>query len=82
MAIRDDAKYAEDNMDYKSKKDAMQKNNNMEMAGGVFSLSDYNKYKQAVENDNVMEVFPDKSIFELEKLRQLYEAEKARKMQG
>ena len=82
MAIRDDSKYAEDNMDYKSKKDAMQKNNNMEMAGGVFSLSDYNKYKQAVENDNVMEVFPDKSIFELEKLRQLYEAEKARKMQG
>jgi ASC-1-like (ASCH) protein len=82
MAIRDDAKYAEDNMDYKSKKDAMQKNNNMEMAGGVFSLSDYNKYKQAVEKDNVMEVFPDKSIFELEKLRQLYEAEKARKMQG
>jgi ASC-1-like (ASCH) protein len=54
----------------------------MEMAGGVFSLSDYNKYKQAVEKDNVMEVFPDKSIFELEKLRQLYEAEKARKMQG
>jgi ASC-1-like (ASCH) protein len=82
MAIRDDAKYAEDNMDYKSKKNAMQKNNNMEMAGGVFSLSDYNKYKQAVEKDNVMEVFPDKSIFELEKLRQLYEAEKARKMQG
>jgi len=82
MAIRDDSKYAEDNMDYKSKKDAMQKNNNMEMAGGVFSLSDYNKYKQAVEKDNVMEVFPDKSIFELEKLRQLYEAEKARKMQG
>lgn len=82
MAIRDDAKYAEDNMDYKSKKDAMQKNNNMEMAGGVFSLNDYNKYKQAVEKDNVMEVFPDKSIFELEKLRQLYEAEKARKMQG
>jgi len=82
MAIRDDSKYAEDNMDYKSKKDAMQKNNNMEMAGGVFSLSDYNKYKQAVENDNVMEIFPDKSIFELEKLRQLYEAEKARKMQG
>jgi hypothetical protein len=29
MAIRDDAKYAEDNMDYKSKKDAMQKNNNI-----------------------------------------------------
>ena len=39
MAIRDDAKYAEDNMDYKSKKDAMQKNNNMEMAGIPKDLS-------------------------------------------
>lgn len=39
MAIRDDSKYAEDNMDYKSKKDAMQKNNNMEMAGIPKDLS-------------------------------------------
>jgi ASC-1-like (ASCH) protein len=82
MAIRDDAKYAEDNMDYKSKKDEMQKNNNMKMAGGVFSISNYNKYKQAVENDNVKEVFPDTPIFELEKMRELYEKEKARKLQG
>jgi transcription elongation factor GreA-like protein len=44
MAIRDDAKYAEDNMDYKSKKDAMQKNNNMEMAGIPKDLS----YEDAV----------------------------------
>jgi len=82
MAIRDDSKYVEDNMDYKSKKDEMQKNNNMKMAGGVFSISNYNKYKQAVENDNVKEVFPDTSIFELEKMRELYEKEKARKLQG
>ena len=82
MAIRDDLKYVEDNMDYKSKKDEMQKNNNMKMAGGVFSISNYNKYKQAVENDNVKEVFPDTSIFELEKMRELYEKEKARKLQG
>jgi len=82
MAIRDDSKYVEDNMDYKSKKDEMQKNNNMEMAGGVFSISNYNKYKQAVENDNVKEVFPDTPIFELEKMRELYEKEKARKLQG
>ena len=64
MAIRDDSKYVEDNMDYKSKKDEMQKNNNMKMAGGVFNISDYNKYKKAVEDDNVREVFPDTSIFE------------------
>jgi ASC-1-like (ASCH) protein len=82
MAIRDDSKYVEDNMDYKSKKDEMQKNNNMKMAGGVFSISNYNKYKQAVENDNVKEVFPDTPIFELEKMRELYEKEKARKLQG
>ena len=44
MAIRDDEKYAEDNMDYKSKKDAMQKNNNMEMAGIPKDLS----YEDAV----------------------------------
>lgn len=82
MAIRDDSKYVEDNMDYKSKKDEMQKNNNMKMAGGVFNISDYNKYKKAVEDDNVIEVFPDASIFELEKMRELYEKEKARKLQG
>ena len=82
MAIRDDSKYVEDNMDYKSKKDEMQKNNNMKMAGGVFNISDFNKYKKAVEDDNVREVFPDTSIFELEKMRELYEKEKARKLQG
>jgi ASC-1-like (ASCH) protein len=82
MAIRDDSKYVEDNMDYKSKKNEMQKNNNIKMAGGVFNISDYNKYKKAVEDDNVREVFPDTSIFELEKMRELYEKEKARKLQG
>ena len=79
---RDEKKKIEDNIDYKSNKDAMQKNNGIKTAGGVFSLSDYNKYIQAVEKDNVMEVFPDKSIFELERLRKLYEAEKARKQSG
>ena len=82
MAIRDDSKYAEDNMDYKSKKDAMQKKNEDKMAGGVFNLSNYNKYKKAVEDDNVREIFPDTPIFELEKMRELYEKEKERKMQG
>ena len=44
MAQRDDSKYAEDNMDYKSKKDAMQKNNNTQMAGIPKDLS----YEDAV----------------------------------
>jgi len=79
---RDENKKIEDNVNYRSTKEANQKNNNMKMAGSVFSLNDYNKYKQAVEKDNVMEVFPDKSIFELEEMRRLYEAEKARKMSG
>jgi len=79
---RDENKQTEDNINYQSKKAANQKNNNIKMAGGVFSLNEYNKYKQAVEKDNVMEVFPDKSIFELEEMRRLYEAEKARKMSG
>ena len=30
---------------------------------GVFSLAKYNKYKKALEEDNVKEVFPDESIF-------------------
>jgi ASC-1-like (ASCH) protein len=79
---RDENKKIEDNVNYRSTKEANQKSNNIKMAGGVFSLNDYNKYKQAVEKDNVMEVFPDKSIFELEEMRRLYEAEKARKMSG
>ena len=79
--LREDKK-VQDNMNYKSDKDKMQKNNNIKTAGTVFSISDYNRYKQAVADDNVKEIFPDKSIFELEKMRELYEKEKARQMQG
>jgi len=79
--LREDKK-VQDNMNYKSDKDKMQKNNGIKTAGTVFSISDYNKYKQAVADDNVKEIFPDKSIFELEKMRELYEKEKAREMQG
>lgn len=45
MAERDDTKYAEDNMDYKSKKDAMQKDNGMQIAGIPKDLS----YEDAVK---------------------------------
>ena len=39
----------------------------------VFNLRDYDKYVQAVRDDNVLEVFPDKDIFKLERLRKIYE---------
>ena len=43
--------------------------------GKVFSMSKYKKYLKAVEDDNVLEVFPDESIFELERMRKIYEAQ-------
>ena len=39
----------------------------------VFNLRDYDKYVQAVRDDNVLEVFPDEDIFKLERLRKIYE---------
>ena len=39
---------------------------------GVFSLSKYNKYKKALEEDNVKEVFPDESMFELRRMFDMY----------
>ena len=39
---------------------------------GVFSLSKYNKYKKALEEDNVKEVFPDESMFELRRMFEMY----------
>ena len=43
--------------------------------GKVFSMSKYKKYLKAVEDDNVLEVFPDESIFELERMRKIFEAQ-------
>ena len=45
---------------------------------GVFDLVKYNKYKKylkAIEDDNVLEVFPDEPIFELERMRKIFEAQ-------
>ena len=39
---------------------------------GVFSLAKYNKYKKALEEDNVKEVFPDESMFELRRMFDMY----------
>ena len=44
----------------------------------VFDLDKYNKYKQAVRDDNVLEIFPDENIFDLEKMRKLFEKEMER----
>ena len=35
---------------------------------GVFDLVKYNKYKKALREDKVQEVFPDESIFELRRM--------------
>ena len=43
---------------------------------GVFDMNKYKKYLKAIENDNVQEVFPDESIFELERMRKVFEQEK------
>ena len=39
---------------------------------GVFSLAKYNKYKKALEEDNVKEIFPDESMFELRRMFDMY----------
>ena len=39
---------------------------------GVFNLVKYNKYKKALQQDNVQEVFPDESIFELRRMFDMY----------
>ena len=42
---------------------------------GVFDLVKYNKYKKALQQDKVQEVFPDEPIFELERMRKIFEAQ-------
>jgi|TARA_Y100000296_G_scaffold12801_1_gene14885 ASC-1-like (ASCH) protein len=39
----------------------------------VFDLNKYFKYKKALADDNVLEVFPDEDIFELQKMYNLYQ---------
>ena len=65
-----------DNLDYKTKKEQIQKVNMAKYEPGVFDMNKYKKYLKAIENDNVKEVFPDESIFELERMRKVFEQEK------
>jgi len=58
-----------DNMDGESKAD---KKLQAKYEPGVFSLTKYKKYKKALEDDNVKEVFPDESMFELRRMFDTY----------
>mgnify|MGYP003117362897 CR=1 FL=1 len=48
---------------------------------GVFDLVKYNKYKKALQQDNVQEVFPDESIFELRRMFDMYMKETGGKIE-
>ena len=48
---------------------------------GVFNLVKYNKYKKALQQDNVQEVFPDESIFELRRMFDMYMKETGGKIE-
>ena len=65
-----------DNLDYKTKKEQIQKVNMAKYEPGVFDMNKYKKYLKAIEDDNVQEVFPDESIFELERMRNVFEQHK------
>tara|TARA_R100001594_G_scaffold58465_1_gene92460 strand:+ start:488 stop:727 length:240 start_codon:yes stop_codon:yes gene_type:complete len=65
-----------DNLDYKTKKEQIQKVNMVKYEPGVFDMNKYKKYLKAIDDDNVQEVFPDESIFELERMRKIFEQEK------
>jgi ASC-1-like (ASCH) protein len=78
MAIREENKKVQDNMDYKSEKEKMQQENRIEKVD-VFNLKDYLKYKEAVKNDNVKDVFPGNyPIKQLDLFRELLEKEQER----
>ena len=48
---------------------------------GVFDLVKYNKYKKALQQDKVQEVFPDESIFELRRMFDMYMKETGGKIE-
>ena len=74
MAIRKDEEKKNgmkitDNMDGEKRAD---KKLQAKYEPGVFDLAKYNKYKRALEQDKVQEVFPDESIFELRRMFDMY----------
>ena len=79
MAIREEDKKVQDNMNYKSEKEKMQKENRIEKVD-VFNLRDYFKYKDAIQNDkDLKDVFPPNyPIKQLDLFRQTLEKEQER----
>ena len=79
MAIRGKEEEKKNGMKITDNMDGEKKANNKLMAkyepGKVFSMSKYREYLQAVKEDKVKEVFPDESIFELERMRKIFEAQ-------
>ncbi len=74
MAIRKEEE-KKNNMKITDNMDGEKKANEKLMAKyepGVFDLAKYNKYKKALEEDNVKEVFPDESMFELRRMFDMY----------
>ena len=79
MAIREEDKKVQDNMDYKSAKEKMQEKNTIKKVD-VFNLKDYFKYKEAIQNNkDLKDVFPgDYPIKQLDLFRQTLEKEQER----
>ena len=79
MAIRKEGKEVQDNMDYKSEKEKMQKENRIEKVD-VFNLRDYLKYKDAIQNDTPLkDVFPgDYPVMQLDLFKELLAKEQER----
>jgi|TARA_R100001463_G_scaffold37766_1_gene81195 ASC-1-like (ASCH) protein len=74
MAIRKEEE-KKNGMKVTDNMDGEKKANNKLMAKyepGVFSLTKYNKYKKALREDNVKEIFPDEDIFELRRMYDMY----------
>ena len=79
MAIREDNKKVQDNMDYKSEKEKMQQGNRIEKVD-VFNLKDYLKYKDAIKNDTPLkDVFPGNyPVMQLDLFKELLAKEQER----
>ena len=74
MAIKKDTEEKKNGMKVTDNMDGEKKANDKlaKYEPGVFDLVKYNKYKQALEDDNVIEIFPDESQFELMRMYNRY----------
>ena len=79
MAIREEDKKVQDNMNYKSEKEKMQEENRIKKVD-VFNLRDYLKYKDAIQNDTPLkDVFPgDYPVMQLDLFKELLAKEQER----